>query len=40
LSVLNMAPALPDVELVPIRRIDRRLAELDDRSLISSAGLV
>jgi hypothetical protein len=34
LSVLKMAPALPEVELVPIRRIDRRLGELDDRSLI------
>jgi hypothetical protein len=34
LSVLNMAPALPEFELVPIRRIDRRLGELDDRSLI------
>ena len=29
-----MAPALPQVELVPIRRIDRRLGELDDRSQI------
>ena len=34
LSVLKMAPALPEVELVPIRLIDRRLGELDDRSLV------
>ena len=31
--MLKMAPAPPEVEL-PIRRIDRRLGELDDRSLI------
>lgn len=33
--ILNASEFLPELEIVPVQKIDSRLSELDDRKLIS-----